>query len=95
MPYMAFAPDCLTSVGGYPGDEQKGVACSHGGGKKNQDSCRFHWLQRGPYNRSNGCGRFSFGGGGHQLLSAGQRPNGRRFDVDMPVSPTCRRSPHR
>lgn len=24
--YMAFAPDGLTSVGGYPGDEQKGVA---------------------------------------------------------------------
>src|SRR5947199_10091711 len=24
--YMAFAPDGLTSVGGYPGDEQKGAA---------------------------------------------------------------------
>jgi carboxymethylenebutenolidase len=24
--YMAFAPDGLTSVGGYPGDDQKGAA---------------------------------------------------------------------
>lgn len=26
--YMAFAPDGLTSVGGYPGDDEKAAACS-------------------------------------------------------------------
>ena len=65
--YMAFAPDGLTSVGGYPGDEQKGAAAFRtvDGKKMTEDFVSSAmWLKK----RSDSTGKlgavgFCFGGG--------------------------------
>jgi carboxymethylenebutenolidase len=65
--YMAFAPDGLTSVGGYPGDEQKGVALFRtvDGKKMTEDFvASAYWLKK----RADSTGKlgavgFCFGGG--------------------------------
>lgn len=65
--YLAFAPDGLTSVGGYPGDEQKGAAAFRtvDGKKMTEDFvASAMWLKK----RSDSTGKlgavgFCFGGG--------------------------------
>lgn len=65
--YMAFAPDGLTSVGGYPGDEQKGVALFRtvDGKKMTEDFvAAAKWLRERPDSkRKLGAVGFCFGGG--------------------------------
>lgn len=65
--YMAFAPDGLTSVGGYPGDEQKGVALFRtvDGKKMTEDFVNAaHWLRnRKDSKKRLGAVGFCFGGG--------------------------------
>lgn len=65
--FMAFAPDGLTSVGGYPGDEQKGNALFRtvDGKKMTEDFvASAKWLKRRPdSNRKLGAVGFCFGGG--------------------------------
>ncbi len=65
--YMAFAPDGLTSVGGYPGDEQKGVAAFRtvDGKKMTEDFVAAAlWLKMRPDSKKKlGVVGFCFGGG--------------------------------
>ena len=65
--YMAFAPDGLTSVGGYPGDEQKGVALFRtvDGRKMTEDFvAAAKWLKARPDSKGKlGAVGFCFGGG--------------------------------
>jgi len=65
--YMAFAPDGLTSVGGYPGDEQKGVALFRtvDGKKMTEDFvAAAKWLKTRPDSKGKlGAVGFCFGGG--------------------------------
>ncbi|MGH9948215.1 MAG: dienelactone hydrolase family protein [Pyrinomonadaceae bacterium] len=65
--YMAFAPDGLTSVGGYPGDEQKGVALFRtvDGKKMTEDFvASAKWLKARPDSTGKlGAVGFCFGGG--------------------------------
>lgn len=65
--YMAFAPDGLTSVGGYPGDEQKGAAAFRAvdGKKMTEDFvASAMWLKkRADSTRKLGAVGFCFGGG--------------------------------
>ncbi|MBP7375399.1 MAG: dienelactone hydrolase family protein [Pyrinomonadaceae bacterium] len=65
--YLAFAPDGLTSVGGYPGDEQKGVALFRtvDGKKMTEDFvAAAMWLKNRPDSkRKLGAVGFCFGGG--------------------------------
>jgi carboxymethylenebutenolidase len=65
--YMAFAPDGLTSVGGYPGDEQKGVALFRtvDGKKMTEDFvAAAYWLKKRPDSTGKlGAVGFCFGGG--------------------------------
>jgi len=65
--YMAFAPDGLTSVGGYPGDEQKGVALFRtvDGKKMTEDFvAAAMWLKKRPDSTGKlGAVGFCFGGG--------------------------------
>ena len=65
--YMAFAPDGLTSVGGYPGDEQKGVALFRtvDGKKMTEDFvASAKWLKARPDSKGKlGAVGFCFGGG--------------------------------
>ncbi|HMT09285.1 MAG TPA: dienelactone hydrolase family protein [Pyrinomonadaceae bacterium] len=65
--YMAFAPDGLTSVGGYPGDEQKGVALFRtvDGKKMTEDFVNAAmWLRnRSDSKKKLGAVGFCFGGG--------------------------------
>lgn len=65
--YMAFAPDGLTSVGGYPGDEQKGVALFRtvDGKKMTEDFvASAKWLKTRPDSTKKlGAVGFCFGGG--------------------------------
>lgn len=65
--YMAFAPDGLTSVGGYPGDEQKGVALFRtvDGKKMTEDFvASAYWLKKRPDSTGKlGAVGFCFGGG--------------------------------
>lgn len=65
--YMAFAPDGLTSVGGYPGDEQKGVALFRtvDGKKMTEDFvASAKWLKARPDSKKKlGAVGFCFGGG--------------------------------
>ena len=65
--YMAFAPDGLTSVGGYPGDEQKGVALFRtvDGKKMTEDFVASAiWLRKRPDSTGKlGAVGFCFGGG--------------------------------
>lgn len=65
--YMAFAPDGLTSVGGYPGDEQKGVALFRtvDGKKMTEDFVAAAlWLKKRPDSKGKlGAVGFCFGGG--------------------------------
>ncbi len=65
--YMAFAPDGLTSVGGYPGDEQKGVALFRtvDGKKMTEDFvAAAMWLKKRPDSKGKlGAVGFCFGGG--------------------------------
>ena len=65
--YMAFAPDGLTSVGGYPGDEQKGVELFRkvDGKKMTEDFvAAAYWLKKRPDSTGKlGAVGFCFGGG--------------------------------
>ena len=65
--YMAFAPDGLTSVGGYPGDEQKGAAAFRqvDGRKMTEDFVASAlWLKKRPDSTGKlGAVGFCFGGG--------------------------------
>lgn len=65
--YMAFAPDGLTSVGGYPGDDEKGaVAFRKVDGKKMTEDfvAAAKWLKARPDSkRKLGAVGFCFGGG--------------------------------
>lgn len=65
--YMAFAPDGLTSVGGYPGDEQKGAAAFRtvDGKKMTEDFVAAGlWLKKRPDSSGKlGAVGFCFGGG--------------------------------
>jgi carboxymethylenebutenolidase len=65
--YMAFAPDGLTSVGGYPGDDQKGAAAFRtvDGKKMTEDFvAAAKWLKARPDNKKKlGTVGFCFGGG--------------------------------
>ncbi|MFN2501605.1 MAG: dienelactone hydrolase family protein [Pyrinomonadaceae bacterium] len=65
--YMAYAPDGLTSVGGYPGDEQKGAAAFRqvDGKKMTEDFvASAMWLEKRPDSTGRlGAVGFCFGGG--------------------------------
>ena len=65
--FMAFAPDGLTSVGGYPGDEQKGAAAFRtvDGKKMTEDFvASAMWLKKRPDSTGKlGAVGFCFGGG--------------------------------
>ena len=65
--FMAFAPDGLTSVGGYPGDEQKGAAAFRtvDGKKMTEDFvAAAKWLKARPDSTKKlGAVGFCFGGG--------------------------------
>ncbi|MEJ7624765.1 MAG: dienelactone hydrolase family protein [Pyrinomonadaceae bacterium] len=65
--YMAFAPDGLTSVGGYPGDDQKGAAAFRtvDGKKMTEDFvAAAMWLKKRPDSKAKlGAVGFCFGGG--------------------------------
>jgi carboxymethylenebutenolidase len=64
--FEAFAPDGLTSVGGYPGDEQKGVTLfgTVDKGKMLEDFiASAHWLKARPDCGKLGTIGFCFGGG--------------------------------
>jgi carboxymethylenebutenolidase len=65
--YLAFAPDGLTSVGGYPGDEQKGVALFRtvDGKKMTEDFVNAAlWLKKRDDSKGKlGAVGFCFGGG--------------------------------
>ncbi|HMO81474.1 MAG TPA: dienelactone hydrolase family protein [Pyrinomonadaceae bacterium] len=65
--YMAYAPDGLTSVGGYPGDEQKGAAAFRevDGRKMTEDFvASAMWLKKHPESTGKlGAVGFCFGGG--------------------------------
>jgi len=65
--YMAFAPDGLTSVGGYPGDDQKGAAAFRtvDGKKMTEDFvAAAKWLKARPDSSGKlGAVGFCFGGG--------------------------------
>ncbi len=65
--YMAFAPDGLTSVGGYPGDDQKGAAAFRtvDGKKMTEDFVASAlWLKKRPDSTGKlGAVGFCFGGG--------------------------------
>lgn len=65
--YMAFAPDGLTSVGGYPGDDQKGAAAFRqvDGKKMTEDFVAAAlWLKKRPDSTGKlGAVGFCFGGG--------------------------------
>lgn len=65
--FMAFAPDGLTSVGGYPGDEQKGVELFRtvDGKKMTEDFVAAAvWLKKRPESTGKlGAVGFCFGGG--------------------------------
>jgi carboxymethylenebutenolidase len=65
--FMAFAPDGLTSVGGYPGDEQKGAAAFRtvDGKKMTEDFVASAlWLKSRPDSKGKlGAVGFCFGGG--------------------------------
>jgi len=64
---MAFAPDGLTSVGGYPGDDQKGAAAFRtvDGKKMSEDFvAAAMWLKKRPDSKCKlGAVGFCFGGG--------------------------------
>ncbi len=65
--YMAFAPDGLTSVGGYPGDDEKGAAAFRkvDGMKMTEDFvAAAKWLKARPDSKGKlGAVGFCFGGG--------------------------------
>ncbi|MBK8303856.1 MAG: dienelactone hydrolase family protein [Chloracidobacterium sp.] len=65
--FMAYAPDGLTSVGGYPGDEQKGAAAFRtvDGKKMTEDFVAAAlWLKKRPDSKGKlGAVGFCFGGG--------------------------------
>ncbi|HEX6279650.1 MAG TPA: dienelactone hydrolase family protein [Pyrinomonadaceae bacterium] len=65
--FMAYAPDGLTSVGGYPGDEQKGAAAFRtvDGKKMTEDFvASAYWLKKHPESTGKlGAVGFCFGGG--------------------------------
>ena len=65
--YMAFAPDGLTSVGGYPGDDEKGAQLFQKVDKAkmtNDFVAAAHWLEHRPESNGKlGAVGFCFGGG--------------------------------
>ncbi|HEY7790305.1 MAG TPA: dienelactone hydrolase family protein [Vicinamibacterales bacterium] len=65
--YMAFAPDGLTSVGGYPGDDEKGAQLFQQVDKPKMTEdfvAAAHWLEQRPESDGNlGAVGFCFGGG--------------------------------
>jgi carboxymethylenebutenolidase len=65
--FIAFAPDSLTSVGGYPGDDEKGAKlfAALDRGKMTQDFvAAATWLKSQPYSTGKlGAVGFCFGGG--------------------------------
>jgi carboxymethylenebutenolidase len=65
--FMAFAPDALTTVGGYPGDDYKGgqLFGKIDGGKRTQDFlASAQWLKGHPLSNGKVCATgFCFGGG--------------------------------
>src|SRR5678809_640871 len=65
--FIAYAPDGLTSVGGYPGDDEKGAAAFRtvDGGKMTQDFvAAAKWLKARPDSKGKlGAVGFCFGGG--------------------------------
>ncbi len=65
--FMAYAPDGLTSIGGYPGDEQKGAAAFRtvDGKKMTEDFVAAAlWLKKRPDSKGKlGAVGFCFGGG--------------------------------
>jgi carboxymethylenebutenolidase len=73
--FMAFAPDGLTSVGGYPGDEEKGAAAFRtvDGPKMTEDFfASARWLKaRSDCNGKIGAVGFCFGGGIVNKLAVG------------------------
>jgi carboxymethylenebutenolidase len=92
--FIAFAPDGLTSVGGYPGDDEKGGAAFRNvdGKKMTEDFvAAAKWLKTHPAsNFELGAVGFCFGGGMvnqlavrlHRLLNAGVAFYGRQAGVD-------------
>jgi carboxymethylenebutenolidase len=77
--YMAFAPDGLTSVGGYPGDEEKGAALFRqvDRNKMNADFiASARWLKARPDCTGKiGAVGFCFGGGVVNMLAAELGPD--------------------
>jgi carboxymethylenebutenolidase len=71
--YMAFAPDALTSLGGYPGDDEKGLAmfASLDRGRMSQDFlAAAEWLRARPDCTGKlGAIGFCFGGGVVNMLA--------------------------
>ena len=100
--YLAFAPDGLTSVGGYPGDEQQGAAKFRevDGKKMTEDFvASAGWLKK----RKDSTGKlgavgFCFGGGMVNQLAVllGKNLNaGVAFTADRRELPIYQRSQHR
>jgi carboxymethylenebutenolidase len=77
--FIAFAPDGLTSVGGYPGDDEKGLALFDkvDKGKMNEDFlAAARWLKSRPdSNGKLGAVGFCFGGGVVNLLAVRLGPD--------------------
>ena len=71
--YMAFAPDGLTSVGGYPGDEEKGAALFRQVDRQKMNAdfiASARWLKSRPDSTGKiGAVGFCFGGGVVNMLA--------------------------
>jgi carboxymethylenebutenolidase len=77
--FMAFAPDSLSTVGGYPGDDYKGglLFAKQDGAKRTQDFlAAAHWLKARPDCTGKiGATGFCFGGGMANTLSVLMGPD--------------------
>ena len=98
--FMAFAPDGLTSVGGYPGNNEEGGAlfAKVDRAKMTEDFvAAANWLRARPESTGKlGVVGFCFGGGDRQHAGRahGRRPGRRRslLRLGRRPRPTCRRS---